>query len=53
MIVLLDVQRVVLKLDYCSLVPVDIAVVRGAEHCDHHWEIAGPAPSVHLIPVWQ
>lgn len=48
---LLDVEGVAFELDDCALVVVNVAVVRGREDRDHHRELRGAIPLVHLVAV--
>ena len=48
---LLDVESVLFELDYGALVVVHVAVIWSREDGDHHWELRGPVPLMHLVPI--
>lgn len=50
-VVLLNVEGVVLKFDYCSFVVIDITVVGCGKHCDDCGELGLAVPFVQLVAV--
>jgi hypothetical protein len=48
---LLNVQCILFKFDYCTLVIVHVAVIGSAEYGNHRRELLGTIPLVHLVAV--